>query len=140
MQDDSIVEKQTSKFYPIWTCKVYHRRQVQEWVSFSSKVSEQIQNDIKSEDFKVDMEMSMLNSLPAKWVSSFCDEMHSCSDYNIGRKRSGLTNFLNRDSHWEKEKPFMEQILPCFLLRGLFKVRKFEKCKYIYLDARNYVW
>ena len=68
-------------------------------MSFSSKVSEQIQNDIKSEDFKVDMEMSMLNSLPAKWVSSFCDEMHSRSDYNIGRKRSGLTNFLNRDSH-----------------------------------------
>ena len=99
MQDDSIVEKQTSKFYllnltAIWTCKAYHRRQVQEWVSFSSKVSEQIQNDIKSEDFKVDMEMSMLNSLPAKWVSSFCDEMHSRSDYKYRTEKVGTNKFF----------------------------------------------
>ena len=101
----------TNEFQPLdltvnRTCKSYLRTQTQEWLS--TQVQAQMQNGIKPENVKVDMRISVLKPLHAKWITSFYDKMQSRSDIIInGWKRSGITDFIQCDVSKKKEDPFV---------------------------------
>ena len=77
---------------------------------FQAKLA-QIQNGIKPENVKVDMKISVLKPLHAKWITSFYDKMQSRSDIVIKAwKRARITEFLeSEDGRNKKEDQFVEQ-------------------------------
>ena len=75
------------------TCKAYLRKQTQDWLS--RQVQVQLQNGVQPENVNVDMKISTLKRLHAKWITSLHDKMQSRSDIIIkGWKKSGITDIL----------------------------------------------
>ena len=73
----------TNEFQPLdltvnRSCKAYLRKQTNTW--FSDQVQSQIKNGVTTENVKVDLRISVLKPLHAKWVTSFYDCMQNRRD------------------------------------------------------------
>ena len=70
----SVPNNLTNVFQPLdlivnRTCKAYLQKQMQDWLS--RQVQVQLQNGVQPENVKVDMKISTLKPLHAKWITSF---------------------------------------------------------------------
>ena len=86
-------------------CKAFLRKQTQEW--FFSEVQTQIQNGVKPENVKVDLRISVLKPLQAKWVTSFYDKIQSRQD--IVKKKPGKEQ-VSRKSLWTSQSKILLKI------------------------------
>lgn len=101
----------TDKFQPLdltvnRSCKAHLRKRTHEW--FSNQVQQQIQNGVTPEKVKIDLKLSVLKPLHAKWVISFYDFMQNNQEIIVkGWKRSGIVSFLDKPANEKKEDPFL---------------------------------
>ena len=101
----------TDKFQPLdltvnRSSKAHLRNKTHTW--FGEQVQQQIQNGVTPENVKVDLKISILKPLHAKWVTSFYDYMQGRPDIILkGWKRAGITEFLERNASEKKEDPFL---------------------------------
>ena len=75
------------------SCKAYLRKLGQDW--YADQVSAQLLNGIKPENVSVDVRISTLKPVHAKWVVSFYDRMQGDKGKEIivkGWDRAGITN------------------------------------------------
>ena len=85
------------------SCKVFLRNQAQKW--YSEQVQAQIMNGIQPHKLCVDLRISVLKPLHAKWVVQFYDYMRSNKDIILkGWRRSGVSAALEEPQR--KEDPF----------------------------------
>ena len=101
----------TNEFQPLdlavnRSCKAYLRKQTNTW--FSDQVQSQIQNGVTPEKVQVDLRISILKPLHAKWVTYFYDCMQNRRDIVLkGWKRSDIVDFLQLQPSEKKEDPFV---------------------------------
>ena len=85
------------------SCKAFLRNQAQKW--YSEQVQAQIMNGIQPHKVCVDLRISVLKPLHAKWVVQFYDYMRSNKDIILkGWRRSGVSAALEEPQR--KEDPF----------------------------------
>ena len=85
------------------SCKAFLRNQAQKW--YSEQVQAQIMNGIQPHKVCVDLRISVLKPLHAKWVVQFYDYMRSNKDIILkGWRRSGVSAALEEPQR--KEYPF----------------------------------
>ena len=86
------------------SCKAFLRKESQNW--FAGQVQQQIQNGCEAKQVKVDLRISILKPIEAKWFTSFYDLMQNRPDIAVkGFKRAGITNFLATERQYED--PFL---------------------------------
>ena len=86
------------------SCKAFLRKESQNW--FAGQVQQQIQNGCEAEQVKVDLRISILKPIQAKWLASFYDRMQNRPDIAVkGFKRAGITNLLATERQYED--PFL---------------------------------
>ena len=103
----------THKFQPLdltvnRSCKAFLRKKSEEW--FSHENAKQINSGKLPEDVNVDVRISILKPLQAKWIVSFYDKMQSVRGIQIvnrGWDASGITAFLKKKESEGKEDPFL---------------------------------
>ena len=85
------------------SCKAFLQNQAQKW--YSEQVQAQIVNGIEADKVSVDLRISVLKPLHAKWVTQFYDYMQVNKEIIIkGWKRSGISVSLQEKQR--KEDPF----------------------------------
>ena len=85
------------------SCKAFLRNQAQTW--YSHQVQSQIEKGIQPDKASVDLRISVLKPLHAKWLVQFYDYMQSNKDIILkGWKRSGVSTALEEPQR--KEDPF----------------------------------
>lgn len=85
------------------SCKAFLRNQAQKW--YSEQVQSQIVNGIQPDKVSVDLRITVLKPLHAKWVVQFYDFMQSNGDVVVrGWRRSGVSAALEEPQR--KEDPF----------------------------------
>ena len=83
----------------------YHPFTTQEW--FSSEMQTHIQNGVKPGNVKVDLRISVLKPLHAKWVTILYDKMQSRQD--IVKKKAGKGRLL-RKLLWTSQNKILMKI------------------------------
>lgn len=85
------------------SCKAFLRNQAQTW--YSEQVQAQIEKGIQPDKVSVDLRISVLKPLHAKWIVQFYDYMQSNKDIVVkGWQRSGVSAALEEPQR--KEDPF----------------------------------
>lgn len=85
------------------SCKSFLRDQAQTW--YAEQVQAQIANGIAPENVSVDLKISILKPLHAKWVTKYYDHIRTRKEIIInGWRRSGIIDALREQVH--KEDPF----------------------------------
>ena len=85
-------------------CKAFVRKESQLW--FSEQLKHQIQRGCAPEEVKVDVQISILKPLQAKWLTSFYNRMQNRGNVVIkGWKRAGISDFLSKER--QHEDPFL---------------------------------
>eukprot|EP00795_Rhopilema_esculentum_P008930 gene8930-16558_t len=82
------------------SCKAFLRKESQNW--FAEQVQQQIQNGCEAEQVKVDLKISILKLIQAKWLTSFYDRMQNQPDIAVKRfERAGIKDFLAIERQYE---------------------------------------
>ncbi|MEO0687884.1 MAG: hypothetical protein AAFY76_23225 [Cyanobacteria bacterium J06649_11] len=85
------------------SCKSFLRDQAQTW--YAEQVQAQIANGIAPENVSVDLKISILKPLHAKWVTKYYDHIRTRKEIIInGWRRSGIIDALREQVL--KEDPF----------------------------------
>ena len=82
-------------------------KQSQDW--FSQQVAKQINDGKTPEEVTVDVRLSVMKPLQAKWIVSFYDRIQCERGVEIitrGWEAAGITSFLNSEVSQRKENPF----------------------------------
>ena len=79
----------------------------------SQKVSEQLGEGNKPEDIKIDMRLSILKEMQAKWIVSACDHIKSHPEFAVnGFRAAGIIKAIEQpetltdDTRSEEDDPF----------------------------------
>eukprot|EP00795_Rhopilema_esculentum_P000678 gene678-10384_t len=89
------------------SCEAFLRKESQNWLA--EQVQQQIQNGYKAEHVKVNLKISILKPIQAKWLTSFYDRMQNRPDIAVkGFARAGIIDFLAKERQYED--PFLKKV------------------------------
>ena len=78
------------------SCKALLKKEAQQW--YASQVSDQLNNDVDQDHIKVDLKISNLKPLHAKWITKFYDFIR-CNPAIVmsGWKKAGITASMREE-------------------------------------------
>ena len=81
-------------------CKAFLCKESQNW--FEGQVQQQVQNGCEAEQVKVDLRISILKPVQAKWLTSFYGRMQNRPDIAVkGCKSARITKFFATEQQYE---------------------------------------